>query len=166
MGDDDFWIRQAESLAERMDEAETQAERKLYEEQYKQIMCRVMGNPNLFRKKPSKTNKPSRHMRRTLKPCKKCGETKITWCRKIFEYEYKCGHDQRIQSIKHKDGKEFSKCYHCGEDSGWQEVGPLVKFSCQCGYETGFHKTNSLARDEWNDMPTEKGNGLWPIKNT
>lgn len=140
--------RQAEHWAEMAAEAETKKESREYWGRYREVMIQMTGDKNLFRKKPSPTSKPSIALRRTIKKCP-CGFGSIQWQRKIKRYVMKCGHDSGY-SGHFENGLIVRKCHQCGVESEPQKVGEIVKFSCKCGRETGWHLSNSEARDEWN----------------
>lgn len=150
-------VEYAEHCAEMAGEAETKKEEAYWWREYRKAMIKVTGDPNLFRKKRDLTGRPSRDLQRTLLhcPCKK-----IQWLRKTFEYKdtSECS-GCSSHNLQWKGGLQKKTCIHHGKDSGWQEVGPRVQFKCPtCGIETGWHQSNSAARDEWNEL-VRKGEG-------
>lgn len=140
---------QAEHYAEMAAEAETKKEANEYWKRYREVMIQMTGDKSLFRKKPCATSKPSIALRRTIKKCP-CGVGAFRWQRKYKDYIMKCGHDSSTQG-NFKDGLMIKKCLQCGETSEPQRIDYVVKFSCKCGRETGWHFSNAEARDEWNN---------------
>jgi predicted SprT family Zn-dependent metalloprotease len=147
-------VMRAEHLAEMAGEAESKKEANAYWREYKAIMAQVTGDKNLFRKKPSNTNRPSRDLVKTVRQCK-CGTSGFRWARKNREYEFKCGHNPSVKIGRINKGLAVYTCGVCREDSGEQVIGLVVMFSCDnCGIKTGWHPSNALARDEWNAIQT------------
>jgi len=146
----------SEHYAEMAQEAGTKKEAAHYWSLYKESMIAMTGDVNMFRKKSTPTSRPSRALVRTLKKCT-CGANGIKWSRKEKEYIMDCEHkDPGSYSGHFKDGLFVKKCW-CGIESKPQKIGKVVMFSCKCGKNTGWHFSNSDARDEWNNIQDEKG---------
>ena len=68
----------AEHLAKLAGEAETKKEAAAYWREYRQIMIRLTGDPNLFKRPKNPVARPSKALIRTIRPCV-CGSSGCSW---------------------------------------------------------------------------------------